>query len=143
MADVNKNQKDTNEQSIYYRKANVGRLLSYFIPHIPLIILAVVIAFLINAAVLLRPDILHRIIDDYLIPGNFDESAVNALGIFFFVLISGGALLNYLQHVLLNYVGQSIMHRLRTDLFNKIQRMGMPFFDRFSSGRLLRRTYFP
>lgn len=140
MADVNKNQKDTNEQSIYYRKANVGRLLSYFIPHIPLIILAVVVAFLINAAVLLRPDILRRIIDDYLIPGNFNESAVNALGIFFFALISGGALLNYLQHILLNYVGQSIMHRLRTDLFNKIQRMGMPFFDRFSSGRLLTRV---
>jgi len=140
MADMYKDKKNSNEQSIYYRKANVGRLLSYFIPHIPLIILAVVIAFLINATVLLKPDILRRIIDDYLIPGNFDRSAVNALGFWFFALIAGGALLNYLQQILLNYVGQSIMHKLRTDLFNKIQIMGMPFFDRFSSGRLLTRV---
>jgi len=140
MADINKNEKNAHDQSIYYRKARVGRLLSYFIPHIPLIILAVVIAFLINATVLLKPDILRRVIDDYLIPGNFDKPAVNRLGFIYFALISGGALLNYLQHVLLNYVGQSIMHKLRTDLFNKIQRMGMPFFDRFSSGRLLTRV---
>ncbi|NLG89011.1 MAG: ABC transporter ATP-binding protein [Clostridiaceae bacterium] len=140
MAGINRNEKNDQELSIFYRKAKIGRLLSYFIPHIPLIVAAVVIAFLINAAVLLRPDILRRIIDDYLIPGNFDKSAVNTLGFYYFALISGGALLNYLQHILLNYVGQSIMHRLRTDLFNKIQKMGMPFFDRFSSGRLLTRV---
>ncbi|HAA25944.1 MAG TPA: ABC transporter ATP-binding protein [Ruminiclostridium sp.] len=137
---MNKNEKNDRDLLVYYRKANVGRLLSYFIPHLPLIVVAVVIAFLINAAVLLRPDIFRRIIDDYLIPGNFDKSAVNRLGFYYFALISGGALLSYLQHVLLNYVGQSIMHRLRTDLFNKIQKMGMPFFDRFSSGRLLTRV---
>jgi ATP-binding cassette subfamily B protein len=140
MAGMNKNEKNDRDLLVYYRKANVGRLLSYFIPHLPLIVVAVVIAFLINAAVLLRPDIFRRIIDDYLIPGNFDKSAVNRLGFYYFALISGGALLSYLQHVLLNYVGQSIMHRLRTDLFNKIQKMGMPFFDRFSSGRLLTRV---
>ena len=140
MAGKNKNEKNDRDLLVYYRKANVGRLLSYFIPHLPLIVVAVVIAFLINAAVLLRPDIFRWIIDDYLIPGNFDKSAVNRLGFYYFALISGGALLSYLQHVLLNYVGQSIMHRLRTDLFNKIQKMGMPFFDRFSSGRLLTRV---
>jgi len=140
MAGTNKSKTNTNEQSIYYRKANVGRLLSYFIPYIPLIILAIVIAFLINASVLLKPDILRRIIDDYLIPGNFNKSAVNTLGFYYFALISGGAVLNYVQSILLNYIGQSIMHRLRTDLFNKIQKMGMPFFDRFSSGRLLTRV---
>ena len=140
MAGMNKNEKNDRDLLVYYRKANVGRLLSYFIPHLPLIVVAVVIAFLINAAVLLRPDIFRWIIDDYLIPGNFDKSAVNRLGFYYFALISGGALLSYLQHVLLNYVGQSIMHRLRTDLFNKIQKMGMPFFDRFSSGRLLTRV---
>ena len=79
MAGMNKNEKNDRDLLVYYRKANVGRLLSYFIPHLPLIVVAVVIAFLINAAVLLRPDIFRRIIDDYLIPGNFDKSAVNRL----------------------------------------------------------------
>lgn len=128
------------EDALYHRKARIGRLLAYFVPHIPALLLSVIMAFLINATVLIKPAILQRIIDDYLVPGYYDQAAINRLGFIFFVLILAGAVLNYAQSLLLNYVGQSIMHRLRTELFNKIQRMSMSFFDHFSSGRLLTRV---
>ena len=48
--------------------------------------------------------------------------------------------MNYSQTILLKLRGQNIMHRLRTELFNKIQHMKMTFFDHFSSGRLLTRV---
>jgi ATP-binding cassette subfamily B protein len=128
------------DEAIYQRKANVGRLLSYFIPHIPSLVLSVAMAFLINAAVILKPTILQRVIDNYLVPGHLDMPAINRLGLYFFALILAGAVLNYLQSLILNHVGQSIMHRLRTELFHKIQKMSMSFFDRFSSGRLLTRV---
>ena len=131
---------DKSEEALFNKKANVGRLLAYFIPHAPGLLLAVLIAFLMNGAVLVKPTILQRIIDDYLIPGNFDMKAINRLGFYFFGLILAGALLNYVQGILLNYVGQNIMHRLRSELFNKIQKMSMSFFDHFSSGRLLTRV---
>lgn len=131
----------TGKEELYYnKKANVGRLLTYFVPHIPQMLLAVIMAFLINATVLIKPVILRRVIDDYLVPGHFDEITINRLGFYFFGLILLGAVLNYLQTILLNFVGQSIMHRLRTELFNKIQKMSMSFFDHFSSGRLLTRV---
>jgi ATP-binding cassette subfamily B multidrug efflux pump len=140
MAIKNSNSNKSEEDSIYSRKANVGRLLAYFIPHIPGLLAAVIMTFLINASILIRPRVLQRIIDDYLVPGNYDRKAINLLGLLFFGLIVASAVINYLQTLLLNHIGQSIMHRLRTQLFNKIQRMSMSFFDRFSSGRLLTRV---
>jgi len=140
MTDLGSKRYDKSEESIYSKKANVGRLLSYFIPYIPHIILAVIMAFAINATVIIKPRVLQRVIDDYLVPGIYDKSAINRLGFIFFGLILLGAGLDYAQSILLNFVGQNIMHRLRTELFNKIQHMKMTFFDHFSSGRLLTRV---
>ncbi|ANW99358.1 ABC transporter ATP-binding protein [Thermoclostridium stercorarium subsp. thermolacticum DSM 2910] len=132
--------KHDRSEDIYNKKANVARLLSYFIPYIPHIVLAIIVAFAINATVIIKPRILQRVIDDYLVPEIYDKTAINRLGFVYFGLILLGAALNYSQSILLNYVGQNIMHRLRTELFNKIQRMNMSFFDHFSSGRLLTRV---
>lgn len=140
MTDLGSKRYDKSEDEICSKKANVGRLLSYFIPYIPHIILAVIMAFAINATVIIKPRVLQRVIDDYLVPEIYDAAAINRLGFIFFGLILLGAVLNYSQTILLNYVGQNIMHRLRTELFNKIQRMKMTFFDHFSSGRLLTRV---
>lgn len=137
---TDKRKPDKTEETLFHKKANVGRLLAYFIPHIPGLLLAVLMAFLMNGTILIKPTILQQVIDDYLIPGHFDIKAINRLGFYFTGLILAGALLNYMQSVLLNYVGQNIMHRLRTELFNKIQKMSMSFFDHFSSGRLLTRV---
>lgn len=136
----NSRRKYDNSDDIYNRKANVARLLAYFVPYIPHIVLAVILAFAINAAVIIKPRILQRVIDDYLVPEIYDRAAINRLGFTFFGLILLGAALDYSQALLLNYVGQNIMHRLRTELFNKIQQMKMAFFDHYSSGRLLTRV---
>lgn len=140
MTDIKNKRQAKSEEGIYSRKANVSRLMSYFRPHILQIILAIFMAFVINATVLAKPIILQKIIDDYLVPQVYEKAAINKLALVFFGLILLGASLNYLQTYLLNYVGQNIMHRLRTELFNKIQRMAMKFFDHFSSGRLLTRV---
>jgi len=136
----NSRRKYDNSDDIYNRKANVARLLAYFVPYIPHIVLAVILAFAINAAVIIKPRILQMVIDDYLVPEIYDRAAINRLGFIFFGLILLGAALDYSQALLLNYVGQNIMHRLRTELFNKIQQMKMAFFDHYSSGRLLTRV---
>jgi len=140
MTNVGNKRYDRSDENIYNKKANVGRLLSYFIPFIPHIVLAVIMAFAINAAVIIKPRVLQRVIDDSLVPEIYDQAAINRLGFIFFGLILLGAGLDYAQTILLNYVGQNIMHRLRTELFNKIQHMKMSFFDHFSSGRLLTRV---
>lgn len=140
MTDSGREKHDRNNEMIYNKKADVKRLLSYFRPYIPHIVLAVLMAFAINAAVIIKPRILQRIIDDYLVPEIYDRAAINRLGFVFFGLIILGAALDYSETILLNYVGRNIMHRLRTELFNKIQRMNMSFFDHFSSGRLLTRV---
>ncbi len=140
MTGIKNKRQNKNQDGVYSKKANVSRLLSYFRPHKHQIALSVIMAFVINATILIKPRVLQQVIDDYLVLQVYDSAAIKRLAFAFFGLILLGAVLNYLQTILLNYVGQNIIHRLRTDLYNKIQRMTMKFFDSFSSGRLLTRV---
>lgn len=116
------------------------RLLGYFKPYIPLLVVSILLAFLINAAVLIKPYILKHIIDDYLVAHRNDILGLRLLGIVFFIVIVLGSLFGYAQTMLLTYIGQKIMYTIRNQLFKHIQEMSMTFFDRNSSGRILTRV---
>ncbi|MDF2724067.1 MAG: transporter, partial [Paenibacillus sp.] len=62
------------------------------------------------------------------------------LGIFFLIAIIGGSLLNYVQSNLLQYTGQHIIYRIRSQLFEHLSRMSASFFDRNPVGRLVVRV---
>ena len=47
---------------------------------------------------------------------------------------------NYLHRRLDAFVGQEILYRLRTDLFDHVQRLSMSFFDRNEVGRVMSRV---
>src|SRR4030042_891206 len=59
----------------------------------------------------------------------------------FYVMVSlvtwGG---QYLENVSLAYAGQSIIYRLRTQMFSHLQRLSLSFFDRNKVGKLMSRV---
>ena len=116
------------------------RLLKYFKPYIPLVLLSIVFAFLINGAVIVKPLIIKHVIDDYLYVGDYNLTIFRLAGIIYFIVVVVGALFGYLEAYTLTYVGQKIMHDIRNQLFNHIQTMSMKFFDINSSGRILTRV---
>ncbi len=114
-------------------------LFGYFKPYIPVIILSFILAIIINAASLAGPYITKIIIDDHLTEKSGDIISLIILGAAFFGAALLGAGIGYLQENLVTRIGQKIIHKMRSELFDKIQRLNMSFFDRNSSGRIFTR----
>ncbi|MCL2740574.1 MAG: ABC transporter ATP-binding protein/permease [Oscillospiraceae bacterium] len=121
-------------------RLQVGRLAGYFRPYAPHVAAALALSAVQNLAILLRPFIVKTVIDDYLTVGRGDMPALTALGLAYFALIALGSAVGFLQTYALTWVGQRIMHTIRTGIFGKVQRMSMKFFDGMSSGRILTRV---
>ncbi|MFO7636058.1 MAG: ABC transporter ATP-binding protein [Clostridia bacterium] len=133
-------QGELDEFKIKKGKGHVRRLMKYFRPYIPLILLSVLLAVLINGVVLAKPYLLKHIIDDHIATGLTDMRTVQNLGILFFAITVAGTFIGYAQTYLLTFVGQRIMYNIRSQLFTHIQNMSMAYFDHNSSGRLLTRV---
>ncbi len=120
------------------KRHNMLRLLAYFKPYVGWVILGIILAFVLNVAELANPYIMKIVIDDYIVGGNRSVSIV-ALGLAYLGAVLIGAVCSFIQVVLLNSIGQKIMHTIRVELFSHIQRMPLSFFDRNSSGRIVTR----
>ena len=76
--------------------------------------------------------------DDFIQTGDFNGLSVIVL------LYIGTALLvwtgQYVQTLNLSYAGQSILLRMRIEMFDQLQRLSMSFFDRNQVGKLMSRV---
>lgn len=116
------------------------RLMSYFKPFLPKLALSLLLAFLVNAAALVRPYIIKYVIDGYIAEGNYHFAGILLMGILYLAAVLLGSAFGYSQTYILTHMGQRIMYNIRNQIFSHIQRMSAAFFDRNSSGRLLTRV---
>lgn len=128
------------EFTIQKKKFQFFRLMTYFKPYLLLVLLSIILALLVNGAVLIRPYIIKHVIDDYIVKGNYNFRSIWLMGIFYLMAILIGSGCGYLQTYMLTYVGQKIMYNIRNQIFKHIQGMSMTFFDKNSSGRILTRV---
>lgn len=115
----------------------VRRLLGYLRPYWHLAALALVLTFLTNALISTQPLFTKIAVDSYITPRNTDGIWLFALaffGVFLFRFI-----FSYLQEVLLNRVGQRVMYDLRSQIYVKLQRQEVAYFDRYPVGRIITR----
>lgn len=99
-----------------------------------------VIGFLIIVSIisnLLGSYMIRPIINDYIIPGDF-KGLINTL-----LLLAGiyliGVIAVYIQYRLLNKIGQRAVTRMRTDLFRKMEKLPIKYFDSHQHGDLMSR----
>jgi ATP-binding cassette subfamily B protein len=118
---------------------SVVRLLSYFKYHKLLTAFCVALATAVNFAAIAQPYILKTVIDNYLTKGIYELKTLLLFGLVYMTAVSISTLGGYQQTILLTRLGQSIMHRIRVNMFSHIQKLGMGFFDRNSSGKILTR----
>lgn len=111
-------------------------LLGYAKPHRMAFLGVAVCALLGISAELLQPLIVQIAIDDHLAKGEGGSSLLR-LGLIYLGIAVISFLFTYLQNNLLQYAGQSIIARIRKDLFGHISKMSMSFFDRTHSGSLV------
>ncbi len=113
------------------------RLLRYLKPYVRLLIPALVLTLALNLLGILQPLFTERAIDRYIRPRKTEGLMLLV------VLFLGVQLLRlvfaYLQAIFINMVGQYVMFDLRRELYEKLQRQEVAYYDRNPVGRIMTR----
>jgi ATP-binding cassette, subfamily B, multidrug efflux pump len=119
------------------RRQAFRAMLSYIVPHRSKFVTVFCFTFLAIAADLLQPYLVKIAIDDNLAIGKNDMGMLLVICGIYLALSLLGLTFTYLQNNLLQFTGQSIVARIRKELFEHITKLQMSFFDRFQSGSLV------
>lgn len=113
------------------------RLFGYLKPYWRLATVAIFLTLLTNILISTQPYFTKMAVDDFITPKNTDGIWLFALaffGVFLFRFI-----FSYIQEILLNTVGQRVMFDLRTELFTKLQKQEVAYYDQYPVGRTMTR----
>src|SRR5688500_3490484 len=113
------------------------RLVRYIKPYWRYASAALVLTLLTNVLISTQPYFTKMAVDDFITPKNVEGIWIFALaffGVFLFRFI-----FSYAQEILLNNVGQQVMFDLRTQIFTKLQRQELAYYDKYPVGRIITR----
>ena len=136
----------SNEVQKYHEEDAIGktydlkvarRLLRYLRPYWKLVVAALSLTLFTNILVSLQPYFTKVAVDDFITPKRTDGVWLFALA--FFGLFLFRFTFSYLQEILLNRVGQWVMFDLRTEIYSKLQRQELAYYNRYPVGRILTR----
>ena len=113
------------------------RLFRYLKPYWLLAVAALVLTLLTNILISTQPYFTKVAVDDFITPKRTDGIWLFAL--LFFAVFLLRFIFSYVQEILLNNVGQKVMFDLRTELFTKLQRQEVAYFDHYPVGRTMTR----
>ncbi|HKM90389.1 MAG TPA: ABC transporter ATP-binding protein [Candidatus Acidoferrales bacterium] len=123
------------------------RLLGYLRPYRARVGVAVLLSLASSLLAITGPLFLKITVDRYLVPtlaGHLAyAAAMHGVGIIawlFLVALSARFALDYAQTRMMQRVGQLAMYDLRRELFGRLQRLPLAFFDRNPLGRLVTRV---
>jgi ATP-binding cassette subfamily B protein len=130
-----------------YDSQLMRRLMTYLRPYKWRVVFAVFLTLLVGPLEVVGPYLFGYGVDKFIIPGsNYSLAASAALrGV---ALVSLGFLaalllsfaVQYLQVRIMQDVGQLTLYDLRRDIFERLQRLPMSFYDRSPVGRLVTRV---
>jgi ATP-binding cassette subfamily B protein len=113
------------------------RLLQYLRPYWKQVGLALSVLLLAAGANIVGPWVTQRAIDEA-IP-NQDGGFLGLLALIFLGTVVVGFVLEYVESVVTTWLGQSVMYDLRREIFAKLQRADLKFYDKNPIGRLMTR----
>ncbi len=114
------------------------RIIAYLKPYKWWVALALILT--IGASFLgpLRPALIQRAIDDYIVAGDVD--GLTSIIILLLAALVGEGIFAFARGYLTQWIGQQAIYDLRTKLYRHIQRQSLRFFDGTPLGRLITRT---
>lgn len=113
------------------------RLFRYLRPYWRTVSFALVLTLLSNVLISSQPFFTKMAVDDFIVPKKVEGVWLFALaffGVFLFRFI-----FSYAQEILLNKVGQQVMFDLRSEIFSKLQRQEVAYYDKYPVGRIITR----
>jgi len=123
------------------------RLLGYLRPYRGRVVFAVCLSLLSSLLAIAGPLLLKATVDRYLVPalaGKISFAAamqgIGIISLLFFAALASRFVLDYTQTRTMQRVGQLAMYDLRHELFARLQRLPLAFFNRNPIGRLVTRV---
>ena len=120
------------------KKSVFLRLMGYLRPHLGTLLLALGLVLVVTASDLLRPIIIGNAMD-VITGGGLFSQIVRSFALYILLLLCGTAC-NAAQMWLLQKMGQSIIFRLRNQIFAHIHSLSLRFFDITPVGRVVTRV---
>ncbi len=114
------------------------RLLGYVRPYRKLVVVALLLLFAEGLLQLVGPFLTRQVIDVAIPAGDYE--LVRTAVVMLALSRAAGFVCSYFETVVTARLGQSVMHDLRDQLFSRLQRLPISFFDRNPVGRLVTRV---
>ena len=112
-------------------------LMSYLTCDKKLLVIIGVLIIISIISSLVGSYMIRPIINDYILPGNY-QGLIKILLVLAFIYIVG-VIATYIQYRLLNKIGQNTVTRLRTALFERMEKLPIKYFDTHQHGDLMSR----
>ena len=114
------------------------RMARYLAPYTWYIVLALFITL--GASVLgpLRPWLVQKAIDNYIVVG--DLQGLQWIILFLVLALVGEGLLSFAENYLTQWIGQQAIYDLRTTLFRHVEKQPLSYFDHTPVGRIITRA---
>ena len=126
-------------------KGTLIRLLHYVVSNKFLLVAVLATMFISTMSELATGYFLKPIVDDHIVPfigqdWNSDcwDGLLKQLLLLFAIYI-GGSAAGYIQGLLMAFLSQKSIHRLRKELFDKLQEMPISYYDAHSNGEIMSR----
>lgn len=115
------------------------RLLRYMLPYRSRLSVALLVLMAATGTDVVQPILVKVFIDRYLMPHHFPGGPMVMLGAGYLLLVFLTSALNVTQLLLFQTLALNIIQTLRVELFDKLQRLALAFFDRTPVGVLVSR----
>lgn len=119
-------------------RKTAGRLLRYLNHYWFYLLLSVLCIAIVTLGTVFATRLIGIAIDDYIAPSDF-QGLVKICGVLLAIYIAT-SLSTWLQNYLLLWVGQNVVATIRKELFEKIQKLPLKYFDTTTHGELMSRV---
>lgn len=113
------------------------RLWGYIRHYMGKTAISVICMLLTSTTSLIAPTLLRYAIDNGMLKQNMQ--VINQMVLIYIVAYAGNWFFTYWQTYLMSKVGQDIIFDIRQDLFVKLQKLGLKFYDKWQAGRIMSR----
>ncbi|MDV6377059.1 ABC transporter ATP-binding protein [Sporosarcina sp. GW1-11] len=116
------------------------RLVRYVLPFKGSALLAIVLLLLTVTATVVSPLVIQTFIDNHVVPLEFPKSQVWLLAGVYIALQLVHIIASYFQTLRFQKLALAIIQQLRIDVFTKVQKLGLRYFDQTPAGGIVSRV---
>lgn len=121
--------------------ASLGKVFAYMRKYIPLIILSLFLAAFSAVLTIVGPDKIGKMttLMQQSLFGKIDLRAISEIGVFLVIIYLASALFGFIQHYIMATITLRTSKKMRENLFEKINRVPMSYFNKTAQGDVLSR----